>query len=149
MNQDRVKRDARRASKAWRERIGAALRSARQSRRLTQAQLAGQAGVDLMTVSKIERGVTVPDLATLWTLADLLGFSLDQVVGRSRPAGDAATAATEDDRVLDRLRSVEEKLAGLQPGDLQTVTETARSALALAQRLEAERSPRRKRRVAK
>ncbi len=52
---------------------------------MTQAALAAVVGVDLSTISTIERGEVTPSFATLWTIADILGAGLDELVGRRTP----------------------------------------------------------------
>ena len=52
---------------------------------MTQAALAAVVGVDLSTISTIERGEVTPSLATLWTVADVLAVGLDELVGRRTP----------------------------------------------------------------
>ncbi len=75
-------RDTKRSSKDWRERVGAAVRATREARGITQAELASAIGVDVATISKTERGETVPDYATIEAVADFLGTTVDQLTGR-------------------------------------------------------------------
>jgi transcriptional regulator with XRE-family HTH domain len=82
---DDLKREGRRQSDLWRGRIGAGVRRAREQHGLTQSELAALVGVDIATISKTEIGKTVPDFATIETLADILGLSLDALVGRQTP----------------------------------------------------------------
>lgn len=89
-----TKREARRQDAAWKQRIGSAVRDWRDKRHMTQAQLAKAVGVDIATIGKTELGKTVPDYATLETIADILAVTLDALVGRdsewTKPQGDAA-----------------------------------------------------------
>ena len=48
---------------------------------MTQEQLAEELNVARQTVSKWETGETVPDIDSLKKLANLLGFSIDKVLG--------------------------------------------------------------------
>ena len=59
VDQDRQKADAKRASTEWRARIGTGIRAARTRAGYSQAELANQIGVDMSTISDIERGVSV------------------------------------------------------------------------------------------
>ena len=59
----------------------AALKRARLNAGLTQLQLAGEAGVALETVRRIERGMrTLPHPRTLKALADVLGVRVDELL---------------------------------------------------------------------
>ena len=58
------------------------IRQTRETRRLTQAELAERAGLPPATVSHFETGVRVPGTSTLRKLADALEVSLDYLLGR-------------------------------------------------------------------
>lgn len=60
------------------------IRSLRQSRQLTQAELAQALGVQYQTVSKWETGVTLPDVTMLPRIADFFGISMDELFGRKQ-----------------------------------------------------------------
>ena len=68
--------------------VGGGLRTARRSAGLTQKQLGDELGVESITVSRWERGVTTPSLPRLRRIAELTGTTISDLV-RSR---DAATA---------------------------------------------------------
>lgn len=61
--------------------FGERLRSLRQTRKLTQADLAERAGVTDETVSRVERGAFEPALSTAIALAQALGTPLDALTG--------------------------------------------------------------------
>lgn len=62
--------------------IGSRLRSLRESKKLTQQQLATAAGLSLSVLSRIEYGGTPdPRISTLRALAKALGVSLDDLAG--------------------------------------------------------------------
>ena len=63
--------------------IGEAVRAARDKAGLTQAGLAEAADISDETVSRIERGAYEPAVSTLIALADALGVSVEQLVGRA------------------------------------------------------------------
>lgn len=92
--------------------LGVRIRSARQARGLTQGDLGGRLGVTPTTVSRWERGQTVPDrdlrhaLATVLggTPADFLEGDVHRAVRRTRQL----------DAVADRIAQVLESLA--RPG---------------------------------
>ena len=68
--------------------VGGRLRNARRSLGLTQKQLAGELGVESITVSRWERGVTAPSLARLRRVAEITETTVSDLVR----APDAATA---------------------------------------------------------
>ena len=57
--------------------VGSALQAARAQAGLSQKQLAALSGIDQSDISKIERGVANPSVATLDRLAKALGGKLD------------------------------------------------------------------------
>lgn len=59
------------------------LRVHRARRRLSQEQLANAAGIAKLTLWNIENGKTVPTLETVAKLADVLGCSIDELLGRA------------------------------------------------------------------
>jgi transcriptional regulator with XRE-family HTH domain len=68
--------------------VGDRLRTARRSVGLTQKQLAAELGVEAITVSRWERGVTTPSLPRLRRVAELTETTVSDLVR----APDAATA---------------------------------------------------------
>jgi transcriptional regulator with XRE-family HTH domain len=91
-----AKRGGKRLSVIWRKRIGSAVRYWRDKRDLTQAELAEAVGVDPATIGKTELGKTVPDYATLESIADILTVSLDDLVGRNADWTKTPTVSAED-----------------------------------------------------
>ncbi|WP_296001940.1 helix-turn-helix transcriptional regulator [Rugamonas sp.] len=89
------------------QRIGKALAKQRVAKKLTQEQLAAQLGVEQETISRFERGVTLPPLLRLIDLAEIFGVPLDALVraGSARSMDQAVDLAaslnslSEDDRV--------------------------------------------------
>jgi transcriptional regulator with XRE-family HTH domain len=68
--------------------VGGRLRTARRSAGLTQKQLAEAVGVESITVSRWERGVTSPSLSRLRRIAEITKTTVSDLVR----APDAATA---------------------------------------------------------
>ena len=66
--------------------IGAAIIENRQAAGLSQKQLAAKAGVSHAAVSYWENGVNVPNVADCWRVADALGLTVDELIGRSYDA---------------------------------------------------------------
>lgn len=63
------------------ERVGARLRGAREARGLTQEALAEELHVSRQTVSRWERGKTLPDIQSLVGAASTLGMDLAELLG--------------------------------------------------------------------
>ena len=61
--------------------FGTNLKSFRKGKRLNQAELASELGVNQRTVSAWERGVCEPDLRTLVKLRKIFNVSIDALVG--------------------------------------------------------------------
>jgi transcriptional regulator with XRE-family HTH domain len=90
--------------------FGVRLRDARLAKvkpPLTGEALGTMVGATKMTISHWENGVHMPDLAQLAALADALGCSADQLLGRS-PVGLSAEAL-EEARAYEELPAVERK----------------------------------------
>lgn len=64
------------------QKIGERLVELRKKHNFKQADIAGALNVSQQVISNIERGVTMPDLEQLKTLADFYKMSLDLLVGR-------------------------------------------------------------------
>lgn len=62
--------------------LGPQLVKLRESRSLTQYQLANQTGITRAAISHYEKGRREPDIETLVMLADFFKVSLDDFVGR-------------------------------------------------------------------
>ena len=60
--------------------LGARIKAARHAAGLTQSRLAELAGIEVQSLSRIERGAYEPSLSTTVTLARALGQSLDRLV---------------------------------------------------------------------
>lgn len=64
-------------AKAWEEYNAQILLDARKNARLTQAELAERIGADKSYISRIERGLTVPTVATLYKIAAAMGLTVE------------------------------------------------------------------------
>lgn len=63
--------------------LGKRLQSVRQGAGLTQQQLCDKTGLSYSTLAKIERGaIKSPSIFTIQSIADVIGVSLDELVGR-------------------------------------------------------------------
>ena len=66
-------------------RIGKNIMESRKSLGLTQEQLAASLQVEPETISRFERGVTLPSLLTLFKLVDVLGTTMNRLLGEGEP----------------------------------------------------------------
>lgn len=64
------------------------LKSYRERKRLTQAQLGKELGVSAQAIAKWESGESYPSAQKLPALADLLGCSIDELFGRTANESD-------------------------------------------------------------
>ncbi len=62
---------------AWEDYNAQILHDARKNARLSQAQLAERIGADKGYISRIERGMIVPSIATFYKLAAAMGLSVE------------------------------------------------------------------------
>ena len=62
--------------------FGRSLKELRKNKGLTQEELAAAVGVYKTTIGHWERGICFPDILVASDLADILGVSLDTLVGR-------------------------------------------------------------------
>ena len=63
--------------KAWEEYNAQILLEARKNAHLTQAELAKRIGANKGYISRIERGLTVPTVATLYKIASAMGLTIE------------------------------------------------------------------------
>jgi transcriptional regulator with XRE-family HTH domain len=66
--------------------LGKELQRARTAAKLTQEQLAFQAGLSRPYISQLERDLKSPTIETLFSLCDALGISAADIVGRVEQA---------------------------------------------------------------
>jgi transcriptional regulator with XRE-family HTH domain len=86
--------------------IGNALTTQRMNKNLTQRQLATQLGVEQETISRFERGVTLPSISRLLDIVEIFDISLHEFICQCAvsPAGHTAdltlklSALSEGDR---------------------------------------------------
>src|SRR5947199_9908622 len=76
--------------------LGPRLRLVRAWRRLSVRELARRVGCSPSLISQIERGVSVPSVGVLYSLATELGSSLDYLLFGSGAGPDADAAAMPD-----------------------------------------------------
>lgn len=95
------------------KRLGQVIAKRRKARGLTQDDLAGLVEVDPVTVSRFERGTSVPSLQRLFVIAQALEASVGELLAETSPLpGDSAP----------RLATL---LKGLQTADQQLLMDIA------------------------
>lgn len=62
--------------------IGKSIKMNRMAQNLTQKQLAQKIGVTHAAISYWENGINIPNVKDCWLLADALGITIDELVGR-------------------------------------------------------------------
>lgn len=62
--------------------IGKSIKVTRIAQNYTQKQLAQKIGVTHAAISYWENGVNIPNVKDCWLLADALGITIDELVGR-------------------------------------------------------------------
>lgn len=62
--------------------IGQSIKVNRIAQNYTQKQLAQKIGVTHAAISYWENGVNIPNVKDCWLLADALGITIDELVGR-------------------------------------------------------------------
>lgn len=95
--------------KALATKIGISLSALRKHKGWTQGKLAEKVGVDTETVSRFERGATLPSLVTLQNLAVALDTTMAELIGESSPMPN------------DQTRIVCTWLSGLKSADRELV----------------------------
>lgn len=64
------------------EKIGVSIKTYRKNAKLSQVELASKIGVTRAAVSFWENGINIPNVEDCWKIADALGLSIDELVGR-------------------------------------------------------------------
>lgn len=62
--------------------LGNRLKMYRHARNMTQLDLARPLNMSRQTVSTYETGSRIPDIYTLWAIADIYDVSIDELIGR-------------------------------------------------------------------
>jgi transcriptional regulator with XRE-family HTH domain len=101
--------------------IGLRIRAHRLERRLTQEQLAEGIERSVETISNLERGVSLPNEATLIRLAQVLDISIDELL-KERKAG-TSKRPIEFFRATEVLRALDEKKLRLAYRILKAIAE--------------------------
>lgn len=95
---------------ALRERLGLELRKARLARTFTQADVAERVDTDPETISRFERGATLPSLTRLLDLAEVLDVTVASLLTKASP------------RETDEFEALRQSMGSLSPKDRKRVT---------------------------
>ena len=87
--------------------VGQAIARQRTRAGLTQEEVAERLGVGNEAVSRIERGIVIPNIARLFELAEIFGCEAAELLAESSP------------RPVDQAVHITRLLASLTPGDRQ------------------------------
>lgn len=79
--------------------IGATIYAYRKMKGMTQEQLAEVMGVTGVSVSKWERGISIPDIELLCSLADYFGITVDELLGRADSSVELKSSYTEEELI--------------------------------------------------
>jgi transcriptional regulator with XRE-family HTH domain len=90
--------------------MGRAIAVRRQQRQLTQAELAEAIGVEQETISRFERGATLPPLGRLSDIADALSCPLDELLRTGSPRLEDRAQGIA--RILEKLTESDRRLVG-------------------------------------
>lgn len=63
--------------------IGSSIKEARLAQGISQIELAKKIGVTHAAISYWENGINIPNVLDCWLLADILGLTIDDLVGRN------------------------------------------------------------------
>lgn len=111
--------------------VGATAKEARKKARLTQEDVAERIGISPEVYGRLERGVILPSVPTLWKVCRVLGVRADAMLGlerdeapaRATPAPDAGgNNPPELRRLLRKLRTMD----GAQLAAIKAVTKVMR-----------------------
>jgi transcriptional regulator with XRE-family HTH domain len=107
--------ESKRSESSMTHRLSANISFLRKARRWTQSDLAERVGVDTETISRFERGVTLPSLLTLEKISQSLQVGIGDLLAESRPKSDDQVAMlsawlanldeTDKNFVLDLVKS--------------------------------------------
>lgn len=89
-------------------RLGERIKGLRETKGLTQAQLAAALGKSIETISNFERGKTIPSVMTLANLAEALGQPLQALFDKASPARSAKKVSKNAARVANAAQVLDE-----------------------------------------
>lgn len=100
-----------REMEAHRKRLGAQLLALRKAKGWNQEDAAHEIGVGVKTWRLWERGKTLPYDSNIRRIADVFALDPDELGVRPAPLGIGADDDAQDDRLTDRLASIEQRVS--------------------------------------
>lgn len=90
------------------KKVGRRISELRKRKNMTQLELADRMGISFQAVSNWERGNSMPDISKLPELAEILGTSIDDIIGGKSPLIENAAEGTLEDYIENNPVSLEE-----------------------------------------
>ena len=110
------------------EKFARAVRSARRSKGLSQAEAAERIGIAVEAYGRLERGVVLPRAETLVHMADVFEVTCDALLGLDAGSGGPLIAREGTTQAVSpELRRVIAQLDGLNASSLRLVAQTIRA----------------------
>ncbi len=110
--------------------IARKIKQARIDKNMTQMNLADAMGVSYQAVSNWERGNSMPDIAKLGDLCQVLGLSVNELLGMEEPAAKAAAKAMEQQEMT--IEELAEVAPMLKPSEVKEQVKARKKKLDLA-----------------
>jgi transcriptional regulator with XRE-family HTH domain len=107
------------------QKIGTKIAEARRNKDMTQTELADRLGISFQAVSNWERGNSMPDIAKLPEIAELLELSLDGLLDCSKPLAESIRAGNVGEYLSGEAASITEAVDAvplMKPSEIQSVS---------------------------
>ena len=104
--------------------IGNKISLLRKSANLTQMELANRLGISFQAVSNWERGISMPDISNLGLLAEILGVTVDELIGDKKASDIITGADTPDSISVEEFNAVSPLLSPEKNRELLDVIKT-------------------------
>ena len=104
-------------------RMAKKIKEARIAKNMTQMKLAENMGVSYQAISSWERGNSMPDIAKLEPLCEILGISIDELLGSNTMASSVKKVAHPEEESELELEELETVAPMLPPDELQDFVE--------------------------
>ncbi|MGN1081923.1 MAG: helix-turn-helix domain-containing protein [Candidatus Avispirillum sp.] len=104
--------------------IGNKISLLRKSANLTQMELANRLGISFQAVSNWERGISMPDISNLGLLAEILGVTVDELIGDKKVSDIITGADTPDSITVEEFNAVSPLLSPEKNRELLDVITT-------------------------
>lgn len=117
-------------------RTGKMICEARKEKGMTQMELADQLNISFQAVSNWERGMSMPDISKLPEISELLGISVDELLGKNSAVVHAALAEDMEAALQSSditAEELEEAVPLLKPGQLDQIVRESSDKLDLSE----------------